>query len=76
MNRGETEKRKKEAENRVQPILYKIKKGEMILREGDRVSQSHIMKLKTLQEQSGKQQVFEKSIGTAMIIFPCSSSPI
>jgi cyclic-di-AMP phosphodiesterase PgpH len=68
-NRGETEKRKKEAENQVQPILYKIKKGEMILREGDRVSQSHIMKLKTLQEQSGKQQVFEKSIGTAMIIF-------
>ncbi len=68
LNRSETENRKKAAENQIQPILYKIKKGEMILREGDRVSQSHITTLKSLQEQSGKQRMFEKSIGTAMII--------
>lgn len=69
LNRTETENRRKAAESQVQPILYKIKKGEMILREGDRVSQIHVGKLKTLQEQSGKKRVFEKSIGTAMIIF-------
>lgn len=68
LNRSETEKRKNAEENQVQPILYKIKKGEMILREGDRVSQPHITTLKALQEQSGKQRMFEKSIGTAMII--------
>ena len=68
VNRAETEHRKQAAEARVQPILFKIKKGEMILREGDRVSEAHMVKLNALLEQTGKQQMIEKSIGTALII--------
>ncbi len=68
INRSETEKRRKEAEASVKPIFYQIKKGEMILREGERVTPVHLVKLKMLREQTGTTQVFEKGIGTGLII--------
>ena len=48
LNRSETEERKREAAARIAPILDKIKAGEMILREGERVTESQLHKLATL----------------------------
>ena len=68
LNRSETEKRRKEAESIINPILYRIQRGEMILREGERVTPLHLLKLQALREQTGKKQALEKGIGTALII--------
>ncbi len=69
LNRRETEKRKSDAELLINSVLYKIQRGEMILREGERVTPLHLLKLHALQEQTGKKQALEKGIGTALIIF-------
>ncbi|MCK5783456.1 MAG: HDIG domain-containing protein [Desulfobacterales bacterium] len=69
LNRSETEKRKKDAESLINSTLYRIQRGEMILREGERVSPLHLLKLHALREQTGKKQAIEKAIGTALIIF-------
>ncbi len=68
-NRRETEKRKNEAVALINSTLYRIQRGEMILREGERVSALHLLKLHELREQTGKKQALEKGIGTALIIF-------
>lgn len=46
LNRSETEERKKLAAANIKPILYQIKAGEMLLREGERVTAVHLLKLK------------------------------
>lgn len=69
LNRSETEKRKRNAEEIINSILYKIQRGEMIVREGERITPLHLIKLAALKEQAGKKQAIEKGIGTALIIF-------
>ena len=68
-NRSETEKRKDDSEALINSTLYKIKRGEMILREGERVTPLHLLKLNELKDQTGTKQALEKGIGTALIIF-------
>jgi len=69
LNRSETEKRRNQAESLINSTLYKIQRGEMILREGERITPLHLLKLSALKEQAGKKQAFEKGVGTALIIF-------
>ncbi len=47
LNKRETELRKTEAEESVKPIYFKVKKGEMIVREGEKINPVHILKLET-----------------------------
>ena len=68
LNRSETEERKNAAYAEVKPIFHKIKAGEMILREGERVTKSQLLKLKTYQEGINKGQVLTNCIGTALFI--------
>jgi len=68
LNRSETEERKKAASAEVKPIFHKIKAGEMILREGERVTKNQLLKLKTYQEGLNKGQVLTNCIGTALFI--------
>jgi len=68
LNRSETEERKKRAALEVKPVLYKIKAGEMLLREGERVSEVQLIKLKALQSQTKKGQIIASSAGTAILI--------
>lgn len=68
LNRRETEKRKSAAESEIKQILYQIKKGEMILREGQRVSKTDMLKLSALKKKAGKSQLLEQGAGTALII--------
>lgn len=68
LNRHETEERSKKAAVEVKPALYKIKAGEMLLREGERVTEFQRMKLKAFQARTQKEQLLTSSIGIAMLI--------
>lgn len=68
LNRSETEERKKQAAEKINPTLYKIKAGEMLLREGEIVRDVQLLKLKMVQSQTGKEQLLANSIGAGMII--------
>ncbi|HMA68163.1 MAG TPA: HD family phosphohydrolase, partial [Desulfosalsimonadaceae bacterium] len=68
LNRRETRQRRETAATEIKPVLYKIKKGEMILREGQRVEAAHMVKLRALKKQGGKQELVQKGAGTALII--------
>ena len=68
LNRNETEERKKLASAKIKTVLHKIKAGEMLLREGERVTQVQLLKLSALAKQSKKQQVLYTSIGAALIL--------
>ena len=69
MNRNETEQRIKDAQAKVKPVLYQIKKGEMILREGERVDELKIIKLKALRQQSHGKNILLARIGSGLLIF-------
>jgi len=49
-NRAETKERKLLAEKSVKPVFYQIKKGEMIVREGERIKKEQMAKLKLLNQ--------------------------
>jgi putative nucleotidyltransferase with HDIG domain len=68
LNRSETENRKKEAYSGVKPIFYKIKAGEMLLREGERVTKDQLLKLKIYQEGLKNEKVLTNCIGSALFI--------
>ncbi|MBL0716523.1 MAG: HD family phosphohydrolase, partial [Desulfosarcina sp.] len=64
----ETNKRKEKAASEIKPILYKIKAGEMILREGERITGEHMAKLRNLRAETNKGKLLSNSIGAAMIL--------
>jgi len=68
LNKSETEERKKQVASEVKPIFYKIKTGEMLLREGERVTELQLLKLKSLESLLRDEGVFAKSLGAAMVI--------
>jgi hypothetical protein len=68
LNTNETEERKKRAVTEIKPVLYKIKTGEMLLREGEIITKVQLLKLKNLQAQTKKEHMLAISIGAAMII--------
>jgi putative nucleotidyltransferase with HDIG domain len=68
LNKSETEERKKEAADAVKPVLYKIKAGEMLLREGERVTNVQLLKLEALQEQMQNDNLVTRSIGIALLV--------
>ncbi len=67
-NKSETAKRQKMASAQVKAVMYKIKAGEMILREGDRVTALQLLKLNVMQAQQKKTQPWTIAIGSAMMI--------
>lgn len=70
LNRNETEERKKKAQEAVKPVFYKIKAGEMLLREGEIVTQVQLLKLKELRKYNKQEKQYIRSVGTvSMILF-------
>ena len=51
LNSHETETRREATAKEVKPVLYKIKKGEMLLREGERVTPIQLRKLNAMESQ-------------------------
>ncbi len=68
LNRNETEERKKKARNEIKPILYKIKAGEMLLRNGEVVTQTQLMKLKALDARKKKDKPYVRAAGAILTI--------
>lgn len=69
LNKNETEERKQKAALEIKPSLYKIKAGEMLLREGERVTKIQLLKMQTSQDRIQNKQMLGSSIGAVMIIF-------
>jgi hypothetical protein len=68
LNRNETEERKKAAGAAVKPILYQIKAGEMLLREGERVTGVQLLKLKALRSQKRQERRYARSLGAIAML--------
>ena len=68
LNRSETEEHKKKAAEEIKPVFHKIKAGEMLLREGERVTKVQLLKLKAYEEGIKNEQILTSSIGSALTI--------
>lgn len=68
LNRSETELRKARAAAEIKPVLYKIKQGEMLLREGERVTELHLLKLKAMETEAKPEQFFLGVLGSAALM--------
>ncbi len=68
LNRSATQERRQSAVTEVKPVLYQIKAGEMILREGERINELQLLKLTTLQAKAQDQHLVTASIGAAMLM--------
>ncbi|MBL0713192.1 MAG: HDIG domain-containing protein [Desulfosarcina sp.] len=68
LNRNETNKRREEAVEAVKPIFHKIKAGEMLLREGERVTAVQLLKLRALEEEQRGQRIALSSLGAALLL--------
>jgi putative nucleotidyltransferase with HDIG domain len=67
-NKRETEVRKEEAQESVKPSYYKIKKGEMLVREGERIEPEHILKLTAEAESAGQPDILSRVPGMAVML--------
>ena len=67
LNRSETQERQNKVASDITPVLYKIKAGEMLLREGSLVTELDLLKLEALQSQTKKEQILLSSLGAALL---------
>ena len=68
LNRNETNKRRNTAAEDIKPVFHKIKAGEMLLREGERVTAVQLLKLRALEEERHGQRIALSSLGAALIL--------
>jgi putative nucleotidyltransferase with HDIG domain len=68
LNRNETQERKAEAAAAVKPVMYQIKAGEMLLREGERVTEFKLRLLEAVQSEARQSQVWASSVGAALLL--------
>jgi putative nucleotidyltransferase with HDIG domain len=67
-NKKETEERKKKAVEAIKPVFFQVKRGEMIIREGERVRDEHIPKLKALASGKRRGDPVSAAAGTAIFV--------
>ena len=67
-NKNETEARKRQAAAEVKPVLFQVKKGEMIVREGERVSEEQIKKLLALRDVGSDYSFLRTATGLLLCI--------
>jgi putative nucleotidyltransferase with HDIG domain len=63
LNKGETEERKKKAIDEVKAVLTQVKQGEMLLREGEKVTERDMAKLEALNSEMGRQPLLTSGLG-------------
>ena len=68
-NKDETEARKIETKERVKPVYYQVKRGEVILRSGERVREEHLLKIKALKKAQERSHILSILIGLALLTF-------
>jgi putative nucleotidyltransferase with HDIG domain len=67
LSQGGTEERRKKAAESIKPILLRVKAGEMILREGERVTALHLAKLDAFQLKTKQEKLVATSIGATAL---------
>jgi hypothetical protein len=67
-NQRETERRKDLARTSVKPIYYKIKKGEMLVREGERIGPEHLLKLSEEMKSDNRMDLLGRVPAMAVLI--------
>lgn len=67
-NSSETEIRKKKAAEMVKPVFFQVKKGEMIVREGEKISQEHLIKLNGLSSKMNRHKAIFSITGLFIFI--------
>jgi membrane-associated HD superfamily phosphohydrolase len=74
-NKNETEARKRAAREAVMPVLSQVKKGEMIVREGERISEEQIKKLRALRDIGNDYNTLRTAFGLfiaiSLLLFSC-----
>jgi len=68
LNKKETEERKKKAVGGVKPVFFQLKRGEMIIREGERVREDHMPKLKALAAVKRRANLLSSVAGTTVFV--------
>ncbi len=66
-NKDGTEDRKAEARAKVSPVYFQVKRGEVILRAGDRVREDHLVKIQALQKAQEKSHYLSMVIGFVLL---------
>lgn len=67
-NKRETELQKEEAKNSVKPIYFQVKKGEMIVREGEKINPTHLLKLETQAQLTRNTLIPGMALSTTLMI--------
>ncbi len=68
-NKRETELRKDFARKAVTPFYFKVKKGEMLVREGERITPEHLLKLSEQQKFLKRHQTLGRVPAMAILVF-------
>ncbi|MDH3545253.1 MAG: phosphohydrolase, partial [Desulfuromonadales bacterium] len=68
-NQNETEARRALAREDVKPVLIQVKKGEMIVREGDRITPDQLKRLGALQDENSAGTLWRKASGILLSCF-------
>ena len=66
-NKGETEDRKTQAKAKVSPVYFQVKRGEVVLRTGDRVREDHLAKIDALQKAQERSHLLSMLIGFILL---------
>ena len=64
LNRAETEKRRQARRQEIRPVYFQIKKGEMLVREGEKITPTHLVKLQALDKERPQGWWFWNFLGT------------
>lgn len=67
LNKGETEARKRKAAAEVKAVLTQVKQGEMLLREGEKVTEIDMLKLQALASETKQEQLFTTVVGFMLL---------
>lgn len=68
LDQQETEQRRLIAASQVTPVFFQIKKGEMVVREGERITADQITKLQALRESGRSSHSFQTAAGLLVCI--------
>ncbi len=67
LNKGETEEHRGKAVADVKAVLTQVKQGEMLVREGEKISELHMVKLQALESEMSTEQLFTISTGFVLL---------
>ena len=68
-NKDETEEKKINAKEKIHPVYFHVKRGEVILRAGERVQADHLLKIKALKKAQERTHLLAILIGMGLLTF-------